>query len=92
MKTKTTKNYITFTYFLKNNSILDFQVNIYIFSKLAIRSAEHIIEDILKGKCDLYDSEALQELLKMSPEPEEVRVIHVQYIEILHSCRSPFIS
>lgn len=56
-------------------SLLDSKrsMNIGIFLKQFKKSAEHIIEDILKGKCDLYDSEALQELLKMSPEPEEVK-------------------
>ncbi|KAG9480034.1 hypothetical protein GDO78_011840 [Eleutherodactylus coqui] len=48
-------------------------MNIGIFLKQFKKSAEHIIEDIRKGKSDLYDSETLQELLKLSPEPEEVK-------------------
>ncbi|KAM3940831.1 FH2 domain-containing protein 1 isoform 1-T2 [Leptodactylus fuscus] len=56
-------------------SLLDSKrsMNIGIFLKQFKKSAEHIVEDIRKGMCDLYDSEALQELLKMSPEPEEVK-------------------
>ncbi|XP_075716458.1 FH2 domain-containing protein 1 [Rhinoderma darwinii] len=56
-------------------SLLDSKrnMNIGIFLKQFKKSVEHIIEDIQKGTCDLYDSETLQELLKMSPEPEEVK-------------------
>lgn len=46
----------------------------------ADRSADHIIADIRRGQCDLYDSEALQELLKLSPEPEEVNPFSILYI------------
>ncbi|XP_075054741.1 FH2 domain-containing protein 1 [Mixophyes fleayi] len=56
-------------------SLLDSKrsMNIGIYLKQFKKSVEHIIEDIRKGRCDLYDSEALQELLKLSPEPEEVK-------------------
>ncbi|CAJ0946953.1 unnamed protein product [Ranitomeya imitator] len=56
-------------------SLLDSKrsMNIGIFLKQFKKSAEHIVEDIRKGKCDLYDSETLQELVKMSPEAEEVK-------------------
>ncbi|XP_053316451.1 FH2 domain-containing protein 1 [Spea bombifrons] len=56
-------------------SILDSKrsMNIGIFLKQFKKSAEQIIEDLRKGRCDLYESEALQELLKLSPEPEEAK-------------------
>ncbi|KAM4809547.1 FH2 domain-containing protein 1 [Rhinophrynus dorsalis] len=56
-------------------SILDSKrsMNIGIFLKQFKKSVEHMIEDIYRGRCDLYCSEALQELLKLSPEAEEVK-------------------
>ncbi|XP_053559724.1 FH2 domain-containing protein 1 [Bombina bombina] len=56
-------------------SILDSKrsMNIGIFLKQFKKSAEQIVEDLRKGSCDLYDSETLQEVLKLSPEAEEIK-------------------
>ncbi|MEE6461245.1 hypothetical protein FKM82_001241 [Ascaphus truei] len=56
-------------------SVLDSKrsMNIGIFLKQFKKSAGQLIEDIRHGKCDLYESEALQDLLKLSPEAEELK-------------------
>ncbi|XP_041445387.1 FH2 domain-containing protein 1 isoform X2 [Xenopus laevis] len=48
-------------------------MNIGIFLKQFKRSTDEIIGDIREGRYDLYGPEPLQELLKLSPESEEVK-------------------
>ncbi|OCT97000.1 FH2 domain-containing protein 1 [Xenopus laevis] len=56
-------------------SLLDSKrsMNIGIFLKQFKKSTEEIIGDIRECRCDLYGPEPLQELLKLSPESEEVK-------------------
>ncbi|XP_069487393.1 FH2 domain-containing protein 1 [Ambystoma mexicanum] len=56
-------------------SLLDAKrsMNIGIFLKQFKKSAEDIVEDIRMGRCDLYESDSLQEFLKLLPDTEEVK-------------------
>ncbi|KAM9329735.1 FH2 domain-containing protein 1 [Gastrophryne carolinensis] len=69
-------------------SILDSKrsMNIGIYLKQFKKSSEDIIDDIRKGKCELYETEALQELLKLTPEAEEVKKLKAFNGEITKLC------